>query len=131
MLMSRSLAPLLCGTLLVLLISLPAQAQSAVSVSLNGVYGYVFEAETIEAAIHNAHAQCFERGGKDCWTLIWSERDGYGAIAISPEEDGDLVFGAGLGFDTPDAASLRAREECARRGGVSCEVQHTWLDPQG
>ncbi len=122
---------LLCGGVLALLATAPAQAQSAVSISLNGAFGFVFGSGTAEEAIYNAHAQCTERGGTNCTTLVFSEDRGYGAIALSEEEDTDIVIGAGLGFSTPEMAAERALAECIERGGTGCTIAHTWLDAEG
>lgn len=91
----------------------------------NGAYGFCYGTNSTSSCAYN---NCIKHGGKTPSVILSHYGKGYGAIAIGKGEDGQQIVGASAGYDNLGDAKIRAKEECARRGGKNIYIERTFHD---
>jgi hypothetical protein len=92
-----------------------------------GAFGYAYGYD-YNTTYDKGYEACIEFGGADPVLVLSTEVKGYGAIAISEDEDGNRVIGASAGFTTMDEAEKQAEEECKKSGGLNIYIYESWFD---
>jgi hypothetical protein len=114
--------------LFVLLIS-KGYSQSAVYFCTEtGAYGYAFSYSTENIAKTKAYDACIEYGGTNPVLIASTSNQGYGAIAIGKNSDGNRVIGVALGYSSLSSAKQEAIRQCEDYGGYGAEIKNTWND---
>lgn len=90
-----------------------------------GVYGFCFgRNNTDECAI----SRTIRHGGQRPVSIFYTQRRGFGAVAVGRDRMGFRVTGASGGYQTPHQARRRALRECRSVGGRLCRIDAVWFD---
>jgi Domain of unknown function (DUF4189) len=103
-------------------------AQSAVAVGSNGVYGYAYRAESQRAAVFRALRECEARGGVNVHIVASTFSPGFSAVAYWRESSGRWAIGCSLGRGTRYEAIQRSIDECLAAGGFNPRIVASWID---
>ncbi len=105
------------------------KAQSAVYFcSETGNYGFCYGAASSMAARECAYSNCVKSGGTQPVVQDYSEKKGYGAIAIGTDYSDYKVIGVAMGYSTQAGADEAARQMCENAGGYKIRIKEQWND---
>jgi hypothetical protein len=99
-------------------------AQSAVAVGSNGVYGYAYRAGSQRAAVFRALRECEARGGVNVQIVASTFSPGFSAVAYWREPSGRWAIGCSLGR-VPGTKRFSVRSTNVWPREVS--IQELWL----
>lgn len=119
---------LLVVVALFVLVSVAAFGQSAVYMCTEtGAIGYAYDFDASEVK-QEAYNKCLEYGGTTPQLVVFTEQDGWGAIAVGEDDDGYRIIGSAVGWKTLAEAKKNAIKQCKEYGGNNPEIVASWND---
>jgi hypothetical protein len=93
-----------------------------------GAYGYAYGYTSESKAKTEAYNTCISYGGTNPVLIASTSDQGYGAIALGEDANGNRVIGVAMGYSSLASAKQEAVRQCKDYGGYGVEVKHTWND---